>query len=468
VNSHTRRLMLAAAVLGFIARAAFGLIYWHDKPLTHDEREYLSLAANIATGRGFTSTLPVDDEEDAAASAATSGQQLQIQRFSRAPLYPLFLAPLTLTNADLREGRMPNDVPNAVKIAQAIVGAIGVWLIGMIAWRAAASSRAGVAAAAIASMYPPLMWICAYALSEALYSTLALACVWMLSGALDPRDVRERWSKRQTAAKPSTNHMQAQPPKAVTPAPQPPSASNPRHVLIGGVLAGLAILTRPAMLFFLPFALLLAWRRRPSPRLAVLLLAGTCIVVLPWTIRNAIVHGRFVLVASEGGVTFWTGNHVEARGEGDLAANPRLKQLNREFRIRHANLTEEELESIYYREALGFIAHDPIGWIGLLGRKLFYTVVPIGPSYRLHSPRYFWMSVIAYGAVLPFAVLGAVNLWRRGRRPWSLWGLAGSAVFVCLAFFPQERFRIPVIDPTLIVCAAAMTTRSAEAETTQP
>ena len=35
----------------------------------------------------------------------------------------------------------------------------------------------------------------------------------------------------------------------------------------------------------------------------------------------------------------------------------------------------------------------------------------------------------------------------------GLWLLAGSAIAVCLLFFPQERFRIPVIDPTLIVCA---------------
>jgi 4-amino-4-deoxy-L-arabinose transferase-like glycosyltransferase len=448
VNSHASRWILAAAVLGFIARAGFGLIYWHDKPLTHDEREYLSLAANIASGRGFTQTLPADPDEDAASG------QTPVQRFGRAPLYPLFLAPLTLTNADLRAGRMPSDVPDAVKIAQAIVGAIGVWLIGAIAWRAAGNARAGVAAAAIASVYPPLVWICAYALSEALYSTLALACVWILSGALDVRDPPELREAAGMADAPEADAARRR----------------ERRVLIGGLLAGLAILTRPAMLFFLPFAALLAWRRdaQRRPRLAALLLVGALVVVLPWTIRNATMHGRFVLVASEGGVTFWTGNHAEAQGEGDLAANPRLKQLNREFRARHADLTEEELESIYYREALGFIARDPIGWVGLLGRKLFYTWVPIGPSYRLHSPRYFWMSVIAYGVVLPFAVLGAMRLWRNGRRPWSLWGLAGSAVFVCLAFFPQERFRIPVIDPTLIVCAAAMTIRSAEAETTQP
>jgi hypothetical protein len=229
-------------------------------------------------------------------------------------------------------------------------------------------------------------------------------------------------------------------------------------VLIGGVLAGLAILTRPAMVFFLPFELLLAWKRRFV--LAIWLVLGTALVVAPWTVRNAITYHRFVLVASEGGVTFWTGNHPQAMGEGDLAANPRLAELNREFRERQGNVTEEELESIYYREALGFIASDPLRWLGLMGRKLFYTWVPIGPSYRLHSPRYFWMSVVAYGLLLPFALVGVVRLWRHGRRPWSLWWLAASSVFVCLAFFPQERFRIPVIDPALIVCAAALVSKS--------
>jgi hypothetical protein len=37
----------------------------------------------------------------------------------------------------------------------------------------------------------------------------------------------------------------------------------------------------------------------------------------------------------------------------------------------------------------------------------------------------------------------------------GLWMLAGSAVLVCLVFFPQERFRIPIIDPVLTILAGA-------------
>jgi hypothetical protein len=77
----------------------------------------------------------------------------------------------------------------------------------------------------------------------------------------------------------------------------------------------------------------------------------------------------------------------------------------------------------------------------------------VGPSYRLHSPRYFWASIVSYGALLPFAAAG---LWRARRAPLprALLTLAASSVLVCVVFFPQERFRIPAIDPALIVCAA--------------
>jgi hypothetical protein len=37
--------------------------------------------------------------------------------------------------------------------------------------------------------------------------------------------------------------------------------------------------------------------------------------------------------------------------------------------------------------------------------------------------------------------------------------LAASSILVGLVFFPQERFRMPVIDPVLIVSAAALAGR---------
>jgi hypothetical protein len=191
------------------------------------------------------------------------------------------------------------------------------------------------------------------------------------------------------------------------------------------------------------------------------------VCVLPWTIRNRAVYGRWIAVASEGGVTFWTGNHPLAVGEGDLAANPPLKRAELEFRAAHPDLTPEQLEPLYYRDAFAWMGREPGRWLALMGRKLFYTVVPIGPSYALHSLKYFAASAVSFLLVLPAAAVGAWR-WRttrrgaadaadrRDRSPAALWLMAAATVAAGLVFFPQERFRIPVIDPALIVTAALL------------
>lgn len=398
----SRRWILAAAAAGLALRVAFALGYWVDKPLTHDEREYLALATSVAEGRGFV--------YDASHQTGTA------QQFGRAPGYPLFLAVIGATGEH-------ESAPARVKIVQAFVGAASVWLIGIISLHAV-GPRGGIAAATIAAAYPPMVWISSYVFSESLYSFVALLTAHVLQRA---------------AGEVATL----------------PNAERQRLAIAGaGVLAGLGILIRPAMLFFVPLASVwLAARHRLT--VALLFAVATVAVVTPWTVRNLRVHGRFVLVASEGGVTFWTGNHPLARGEGDLAANPALKAAELEFRRAHPGLSAEELEPLYYRDAFESIARNPAGWLALLARKAFYTVVPAGPSYTLHSRRYWLASVVSYLAILVFAACGFKRLWRSPRRPEPLLLLASSAVVAGLVFFPQERFRIPVLDPVLVIAAAA-------------
>jgi hypothetical protein len=278
------------------------------------------------------------------------------------------------------------------------------------------------------------VWMPAYALSEQLFSLLALASAAWLGRVTDGL---RPGSPADAAADAESGVTQA--------------------LVLAGLAAGAAALTRPVMLFFLPLAaMLLVWRgpdRLAGGRRAAVFVVVAVLAIAPWTVRNAVVYRRFVLIASEGGVTFWTGNHREAIGEGDLAANPHLKLRNLEFRARHAGLSEEALEPLYYREALGFIAADPIWWLGLEARKLWYTWVPFGPSYRLHAPRYFWASAVSLMVLLPAAVFGLIRA-PAGTRPAALLTLAGSTVLVALVFFPQERFRLPVMDPALIAAAA--------------
>lgn len=397
--SSTQRLLVVAALVGLAVRLAFGLGYWVDKTMTRDEREYLSLARSLAAGHGFV----YDDE-------IRTGP---VDPFGRAPGYPAFLA---LAGG----GRsVVTSVPPSVKIAQSIVGAIGVFLIGRIALRLA-GDRAAVATAAVAAVYPPLVWIAAYAYSEAVFWTLGLALALLFDRVVDV-DSRRGW----------------------------------RLALAFGALVGIAVLVRAATLVFVPLAgAWLLWKHRPLT--LAWCAVGLLVVLGPWTARNYAHHGRFVLVASDGGVTFWTGNHPLATGEGDMAANPALKIASQELRARHPDLNEEQMEPVYYREAFAWIRAHPFDWIALEFRKLFYLVVPVGPSYTLHSRLYYGVTVVSVGVLLPAAAIGLWRLGPRRARTTGLWLLALSAVAICLIFFPQERFRIPVIDPALIVCTSGV------------
>ncbi len=138
-DTRARRLLLAAAAAGLALRLAFGFLYWVDKPLTHDEHEYLALARGVASGLGFV----YDDAHESGTA----------QRFGRAPAYPLFLAALDA-------GRpVPTATPARVKVAQSLVGALTVWLIGLIALlrrrsarrRVGGRDRGGVSAARLAA-----------------------------------------------------------------------------------------------------------------------------------------------------------------------------------------------------------------------------------------------------------------------------------------------------------------------------
>ena len=139
-------------------RLAFGFGYWVDKPLTHDEREYLALARNLAEGRGLH--LP-------ARGAGRAGAE----RFGRAPLYPLFLAVVTGRGTGPLDA-LAADQDRAVHRRRARRVARSRSLAARVG-----GPPAGAIAAWIAALYPPLVWIPAYVLSEALYMALALGLV---------------------------------------------------------------------------------------------------------------------------------------------------------------------------------------------------------------------------------------------------------------------------------------------------
>ena len=406
-SSFPRAFVLAAAIVGLAARLAFGLGYWVNQELNRDELEYLSLARSLAAGRGL-----VYDEH------VLKGP---VEPFGRAPGYPVFLA-LVGGGAGYVE-----SVPAAVKIAQSLVGAAGVVLIALAAFRLG-GRRPAMAAAAMAAVHPPLVWVSGYAYSEAVFWPVGLILALLVSRTLDePRETMWKWA------------------------------------LLCGVMAGGTTLLRAATLLFVPLAgAWFLWKRQPAALASFAL--GVVLILGPWTARNVAHYGRPVIVASDGGVTFWTGNNALAIGEGDMAANPHLKIANKELRARYPGLNEEQMEPIYFRESFTWMREHPVDWLVLMTKKVFYLIVPIGPSYTLHSPRYYVASLITLVVLVPMAAIGLRRLGPRRGRLAGMWLLAAAAVATCLVFFPQERFRIPVLDPALILCACGVWLAATPAE----
>ncbi len=396
VNEVRRRrgaFVLVIAVLALVPRLAFSVGYWVDEPLNHDEVEYLTLAESLAAGRGF---VYADDRRD---------------HFSRAPGYPAFLAGvLTIWDSHV-----------AVKVVQSALGVLGVFLIAGLARRAAGDS-AWLIAAIAASIYPPFVWLPAYFLRELLHSVLVLGAATLLWRGLDTKVSGELEIRR---------------------------------FVLTGVVLGVATLVRPNVAVLI--CLIGAWLGvRVSVRAAAAVCLAAALIITPWTVRNYEAHDRFMLVSALGGLAFWIGNNPQARGEGDLASNPLVGRAEAAIRAAHPSLSPEQLETVYYREAGAFIRAHPVAWLFLLAKKLCYFIVPVGPSIFMRSALFRTASWVSYFSLLPVGAIGFRRLLRAQQQPIPVWLLGLSALMTILIFYPQQRYRVPVFDPVLIICASTL------------
>lgn len=218
-----------------------------------DAQAFDDVATSIAHGHGYGySEVP-----------PFTLQQKQPSAF-RAPLYPLVLAPVYVVfgGHSWTAGRLENAV-----LGTALVAMFGVFVA--LLW----NRRMAFIAMAMAALYPTLVLTGSSLQLEPLLGLLSLAS---LSAALQYR--REPHRMRWAAA--------------------------------SGITLGLAILTREiGFALVLPVAWLLwaARDRRPRFRWATLkapvaFVALAVLVVIPWTIRNAVTFHTFVPVSTSAGV----------------------------------------------------------------------------------------------------------------------------------------------------------------------
>ena len=243
----------------------------------------------------------------------------------------------------------------------------------------------------------------------------------------------------------------------------------PRTVVLLGVLAGLAALTRGEGFLF-PVMVLAMWWWRGLRRQAILralaVAAVMLVTVAPWTIRNAVVVHAFVPVATNASDTLWSGHNSSAQGGPVYAPHTLLlKARGANFELAEANLLR--------REALKFAVHHPLRELKLIPLKL--AALSRGDSFLIDT----WLNTRGQHAIEPgtatvvgviadlasealmVATILAVVLFRRSL--WRIPMMRGVLVFLALAiplygfvYYGNVRYHVPLEPLMLLVIAPAL------------
>ncbi|HTX30876.1 MAG TPA: glycosyltransferase family 39 protein [Solirubrobacteraceae bacterium] len=415
LRSHLTRVPTSVWIWLAIALALRVLLValtWHTK-LTLDPSDFNRSAASIAGGHGYPPT-----------NRAPGGGPSAF----RPPAYPFLLAAVYVFAG--------HPDPAAGRLVGACLGLASVALITLIAFRLW-GRRVAMVALGIAAVAPPLVVLSTALISEALVVPLILAAVLAaLEARTSPRPIR--WA------------------------------------ILTGVLVGLAALTRTnALILLIPFALAFlphtAWRRPRSWVAPAVVILAAGLTIAPWTIRNAVVFGRFIPISDESGYTLaGTYNQVSRAStrfpanwiEAEHGASPEYARILQTARRERWN--EPTYGSHLQAQAFQEIASHPayvlkvaywnairmfdVAEIRLARNNLANTDIPLAPALALMNS----------APLLEVLALGGLLIRAARRVPRWFW-LVPLSLLTTLFVSGFIRFRAP-IDPFLVMLAALFLT----------
>jgi tetratricopeptide (TPR) repeat protein len=258
---------------------------------------------------------------------------------------------------------------------------------------------------------------------------------------------------------------------------------NPRFSkwFICGLILGLSAITRPNILFFIPFIWLwiyLVFKSKKAFKTILTysasLILGSVLIISPVTLRNLIVGGDLVLIASQGGINFYIGNNQNA--DGVSAIFYREDWQYRDFQQMAEKETGKQMKpsqisNFYYRKGINFHLENPGQGLKLLTKKLylFWNRFELSNNqdiyfFRRYSslmrilPLGFWL-VGPLGLVGIILSLVGIKTGKKARLKkitssreniWLLVLFVFSYMITVVIFFVPARFRLPVI-PFLII-----------------
>ncbi|MFC2064763.1 glycosyltransferase family 39 protein [Chloroflexota bacterium] len=237
----------------------------------------------------------------------------------RAPLYPAFLALIYwIFGAGVNRFLF-------VRIAQAVIGALLVpliYLISSIIWPG--NKRMAEISAILVSIYPMFVIYPLSLATENLFFILILLSLFFLLKA---------------------------------------SQTNiGMHYLLCGILLGLSSLTRSIALGFAVLSILWVFVVLKHRKNALILLCGLIVIVLPWIVRNSLLHDKLMGVESSLGYNLYLGYHPKNTGTFQFGISLDLIPI----------LDDGLRDEIGMSNAIEFIKSDPGRVIYLTIRKLGY------------------------------------------------------------------------------------------------
>jgi 4-amino-4-deoxy-L-arabinose transferase-like glycosyltransferase len=410
-GSEVSTALLLILALAFALRAALVLATPHFQP-NNDPRDYDQIAIALAHGHGYPPTL-----------LAAPGTPSAL----RPPGYPYLLAAVyAVVGHSFTAGRLMSAALGVIVVAL-------VYLIGRRLW----DRRIALVAAALAACFPPLIALNASLLSEPLFLVLELSVVLAVLA----------WRSTE---------------------------SGQLYAVAAGVGCGAAALTRSVGLLLTIAAavgLLTAPAVPRGRRLTgvAVLLASMCVVIAPWTIRNASVfHGAFIPISTQDGITAAGTYNAQAAAPGWSHAVWRPPYFVPAFQhLFRDSIDEARMDSILRHDAVEFaLAHPFYALTTTVYDSL--RLLNIGPAHHLVSHLWYHEMGVAAGAeawvslsadvVIALAAVGSLVVLlrpaeRRRRHTLFVWLVPLLMYASTVPIHGGVRYRAP-LDPFFVLAAA--------------
>jgi len=413
LRGKSSRMFLLITMAGFLLRlAAVIVLKSYEDPLLY---EHGVIARNLLDGNGFSVVILTPPPRP------TSQQT---------PLYPGLIAALWMV---FGEGRL------SMFLLQTLQAALGGLVCGFLYLLAEdmLGRTPGIWAGSVAAFYPPFIYTATHVQVVSLvlfFLAAASFCFWR--GISSPRDWKW-WAG-------------------------------------GGILLGLGILTDPILMAVAPvFPGLLLLQTRDIKRSfqnGAIAAATVLLILSPWTIRNRIVHGRFVLVKCTFWYTFWQGNNEKSIGTDKLLTGdpesyrisvpiwdlkgtnefilrqrdrtmPVENTLSEDFLKKLAPMSEIEKNEEMKKLALAFLRDHPDQYVHLcLNRlKFFLWTDPTNP--KAYHPLYRGSYLLLVLLAAPGLIM--VCLKHNWRAIVFCAAVAGTIAVVHILIIYAVRFRLP-------------------------